>query len=128
MRIKITAIQGGTVLAETKFGQIRGEFHPSSLNFKPCEQKEYEVELSCEETLTEESVSISTSKKPSIQLDKDMIRITGFVESAEDCVCFLRLQESLVMFELDCNTDWKKIINQNITILISSMHLYDVTP
>ena len=122
MKICIIEISGKNVLANTKYGPINGYFITNSI----CERKEYEVELDFNDIVEFEDISYASPVKPSIKVENEVISFTGVVESVEDHLLFLRMEDNLLMFETVDDIRFLDYVNKVATIKTREVLMYEV--
>lgn len=86
--------------------------------------KEYIVELDSDEII--DNVVLSNDNSPSVNRRGETIMLTALLESVQDNLMFLRLQESLVMIEHIPGLELAEYIGKMITIKLEKVQLYDI--
>lgn len=109
------------VRVDTKIGSFNGQW----CSQEPIVAKKYIVELDTDEVLTSDDIEISDFRNPYIECLNDKIYVTGLIETVEDNVMILRLQESIMMVEISSNTVLSNCIGHYVRIRLRKIKLYD---
>ena len=123
MKIEVCKIlKNNLVQVNSEFGEfkayMRTEFAPN--------QRSYDVELDFEDVVSKDDFSHSESKIERIIEDNQFIYITGIIDSIEDSVLFMKLKDSIIMFEFEDECIERIVLNEWITVRVSAVNMYSV--
>lgn len=122
MEVKIVDKRADKVRVNTAIGNFNGIWCSST----PVILKRYIVELDSDEALALDAVELSNSCNPCIECVDQTIYITGLVEEIQEGVLILRLQKTIMMFDLLPNLDFAQYIDHYVRIRLREIKLYDI--
>ena len=121
MEVKIIDVWEDTVLVDSSIGTFRGIWCSSY----PQVSKTYIVELDIDEVITLEAINCANTLIPCIKCEDNQTIIVGFVEDVQDDVMFLRLQKSIMMFEIAPSLEFAQYTGSYVQIRIGTIKIYD---
>lgn len=121
MYADVIEINENKVTAQTDVGLVCGYWCSNVL----VEHKKYDLELDCDDVITEFDINFSSNNKDRIECLNESINLYGYVEEYEDNILFLRLNQEIIMLETSSNFDFSKFINNFVCINIQQINLYD---
>ena len=122
MLVTILKAHDNFVTVSTPYGNFSGRWCAPSI---PQKFKTYDVELDTSDIIDNIAVWKTETKAPSISCVDHEVYLTGLFECHEDRVLFVRLGDSLVMFETNEEFDILRFKGAYVCVKMSEIQLWD---
>ncbi len=123
MRIEVQNIENEMISFTSEYGIARGIWKSKSTP----EIRAYDVEISCDDIIGVDNISVSTTCSESIVQDNDKIIITGYVDEIYEDLISIKMGDGFIDFEISS----RAMLEKNITvgcyasICVNAIVIYD---
>ena len=122
MMVYVVSKRNNTVYVKSKCGSFYGIW----CSDEPETNREYHIEIDCDQTLVYGDVQLSNYHEACIESRENSVFVTGILEEIEDGVIILRLLDSIVMIKAYPNAVSPNYIGDFVDIKLKEIKLFDI--
>lgn len=122
MEIIILEKVNNMVYVQSDFGLFYGVWCSED----PQKNKKYHVELDIDQSLTCDDIEMLNFSVPHIEYVEGKASIFGLIEEVEDNIIFLRLNKSIIMFQVSSQVTPKNYLGHYVRLEVKEIKLFDI--